>query len=66
MILGTLEDERQFDEIIADLWVTSEGNEEFRAGLDRLGERLLRAKQAYTEQRELDDRLFGDAFGVRS
>jgi len=66
MILGTMDEDKQFEEIIADLWISSDSNAQFRNALDQLGERLLRAKEAYIAQRELDDRLFGETFGVKS
>lgn len=62
MILGNLETEREFDDLVADLWAQSRDEEEFRRRMEELGERLLAAKEAYIWQREYDDRLFGDKF----
>jgi hypothetical protein len=62
MILGNLDEEREFEDVVADLWAESSDLADFRARLEALGDRLLAAKQAYFEQREHDDRLFGDRF----
>jgi SNF2 family DNA or RNA helicase len=62
MILGNLDEEREFEDVVADLWAESSDLADFRARLERLGDRLLEAKQAYFAQREHDDRLFGDRF----
>jgi SNF2 family DNA or RNA helicase len=62
MILGNLEDEREFQDVIADLWVESTDNDDFARRMEDLGNRLLAAKEAYLEQRSHDDKLFGDRF----
>jgi SNF2 family DNA or RNA helicase len=62
MILGNLEEEREFEDLIADLWGASADLEDFRRRMEELGERLLAAKEAYLRQRSHDERLFGDRF----
>ena len=62
MILGNLEDEREFPEVVADLWVGSADAGDFARRMETLGEQLLAAKQAYFAQRSHDDRLFGNQF----
>ncbi len=62
MILGNLEEEREFQDVVADLWAESADTEDFSRRIDELGDRLLEAKRAYFEQRALDDRLFGNRF----
>jgi SNF2 family DNA or RNA helicase len=62
MILGNLEDEREFPEVIADLWAASADTDDFGRRMEELGDRLLQAKAAYLEQARHDDRLFGDRF----
>jgi hypothetical protein len=62
MILGNLDEEREFEDVVADLWAESDDLADFRARMEQLGERLLAAKRAYLEQRAHDDRLFGDRF----
>jgi SNF2 family DNA or RNA helicase len=62
MILGNLDDEREFQDVVADLWITSADGDDFARRIDELGERLLEAKRAYLAQRSHDDRLFGNYF----
>lgn len=60
MILGNLDEEKEFEDLVTDLWMQSQDPLRFRSELDRLGDRLLAAKQAYLEQRAYEDRLFGE------
>lgn len=62
MILGNLSNERDFPDIVMDIWVRSAGEKELREGFDRLGEDLKRAKERYLESKELDEKLFGEEF----
>jgi SNF2 family DNA or RNA helicase len=62
MILGNLEDDREFQDVVGDLWAESADQDDFARRIDDLGERLLEAKRAYFEQRTLDDKLFGNRF----
>ncbi len=62
MILGNLDDEREFQDVVADLWAESADGDDFARRMDALGDRLLEAKRAYLRQRSHDDRLFGDRF----
>jgi SNF2 family DNA or RNA helicase len=62
MILGNLEDDREFQEVVADLWAESGDASEFARRMEELGNRLVTAKEAYLQQRGLDDRLFADRF----
>jgi SNF2 family DNA or RNA helicase len=62
MILGNLDEEREFQDVIADLWAESADLGDFNRHMEELGNRLLAAKEAYLQQRSHDDRLFGDRF----
>ena len=62
MVLGNLDEEREFQEVIADVWSASQDESDVARRMDELGERLLAAKNSYFEQRKHDDRLFGDRF----
>jgi SNF2 family DNA or RNA helicase len=62
MILGNLEDEREFDEVVTDLWGASSDTDDFARRMEALGNRLLAAKNAYVRQRSHDDKLFGNRF----
>jgi len=62
MILGNLEDEREFQDVVADLWAESSDQDDFKQRIEELGDRLLDAKRTYFEQRAVDDKLFGSRF----
>jgi SNF2 family DNA or RNA helicase len=62
MILGNLDDEQEFQEVVADLWAESSDGGDFAKRMEELGDRLLAAKAAYFQQRQQDDRLFGNQF----
>jgi SNF2 family DNA or RNA helicase len=62
MILGNLDDEREFEDVVADLWAESADDDDFARRIDALGERLLQAKEEYIRSRAHDDRLFGNRF----
>ena len=62
MILGNLDEEREFQDVVADLWAESADLDDFARRMDELGDRLLEAKRAYFEQRSHDDKLFGNRF----
>jgi hypothetical protein len=62
MILGNLDDEREFEEMVGDLWAESNDADDFARRMEELGNRLLAAKEAYVRQRTHDDRLFGNRF----
>jgi SNF2 family DNA or RNA helicase len=62
MILGQLEDERDFEEIVMDVWTQAHTLEETAAGFGRLGDSLAQAREAYQRTREYDEALFGEDF----
>ncbi len=62
VLLGNLDEEKEFEHVVADLWVQARDTAGFRDALDRLGDRLMAAKTAYLQQRALDERLFSGQF----
>ena len=62
MILGRIRGERDFADIIYDIWVNAESEAERKKSFDDLGTRLKRAKTGYLKTRDLDDKLFGDTY----
>jgi SNF2 family DNA or RNA helicase len=62
MILGNLDDEKEFEDMIADEWAAANDADEFTARMEVLGNRLLAAKAAYFRQRTQDEKLFGNRF----
>ena len=61
-ILGNLDDDREFQDVVVDLWAESDDLDDFSRRVDTLGDRILEAKKTYLEQRKQDDRLFGNRF----
>ena len=62
MILGYLEDERNFDRIVMDVWTQAGTPEEEAAGFEQLGDVLAQARETYQHTREYDEALFGEDF----
>ena len=62
MILGNLDEEREFEDVVADLWAESDDMGDFRKRMEHLGDRLLQAKADYQEQQAHDNKIFGDRF----
>jgi SNF2 family DNA or RNA helicase len=64
MILGQLSDERDFEDLLLDIWIQSQTAEELDSGYNRLGEMLVSARQAHQKIQEYDDALFGNDFSA--
>jgi SNF2 family DNA or RNA helicase len=62
MILGSLAEDQEFEDMVAELWVQTDTTQDFQQAMERLGERLVAAKQRYLEQRAYEDTLFGERF----
>jgi SNF2 family DNA or RNA helicase len=62
MILGNLDEEREFEDVVADLWAESYDMGDFRGRMEELGDRLLKAKGEYQKQQAHDKKIFGDRF----
>jgi len=62
-ILGEVEQEREFAELVFDAWI--ETTEQDRpSAFDHLGERIIDAKRKYEAVKALDERLFGEDFAT--
>ncbi len=63
-ILGELEEERDFAELVLDAWLatTETGAGKAGEGFDALGDRVTKARRQYEDVKVLDDALFGEAF----
>ncbi|HAP93805.1 MAG TPA: helicase SNF2 [Desulfotomaculum sp.] len=57
MILGNLKEKKDFEDIIMDIWSRAASEEELKAGMEKLGQQLMVAKEHYLAVKELDDRL---------
>ena len=62
MILGRVRGEKEFSELVFDIWLDSQSPEERNHSFTKLGTRLKRAKTGYEKTRELDGKLFGDSY----
>jgi len=61
-ILGNLDEEREFEDIVLDLWVNAPSAAAAREAFDQLGEQLVEARRKYLEAKSYDDALFGADF----
>jgi len=64
MILGNLADERDFEDLVMDIWIRSRTPQELEVGMEALGNELAQAGQAYQTMRQYGEALFGDDFAV--
>jgi SNF2 family DNA or RNA helicase len=64
MILGRVETEQEFGDLVYEIWVRNPDENERRRAFDLLGSRLQRAHLAYEKSKELDEKLFGEDFGL--
>ena len=62
MILGRIRGEKEFSDMVYEIWVNSKTPEDRKDSFDNLGTLLKRAKTGYGKTRELDDKLFGDTY----
>ena len=63
-ILGTLDDSRDFAEIVMDLWISGRESGEVDQAFDSLAGRLLEAKKQHLKTQGLDNSLFARDFEV--
>ena len=64
MILGQLSDERDFEDLLLDIWVQSQSAAELQSGFEKLGATLVSARQMHQKTQEYDDALFGEDFAA--
>ncbi|MDQ7782143.1 MAG: SNF2-related protein [Desulfomonilaceae bacterium] len=64
MILGRLQDERDFSDLVFEIWVKHRDDATRSEAFRDLGARLQRAKRAYEKSKDLDEKLFHEDFGV--
>lgn len=62
MILGRLKEEKDFSEMIYDIWVNSISEKERETAFGQLGSRLVKLKTGYQNSKELDEKLFGENY----
>lgn len=59
MILGRIQDEKDFSDMVYDIWINSLSEKEREQGFGQLAVRLKRSKAQYEKTRALDEKLFG-------
>ncbi|MBN1945124.1 MAG: DEAD/DEAH box helicase [Bradymonadales bacterium] len=64
LLIGALEDEREFGERVYEVYARSTEEEDIQEGFDRLAETLLRAHDHLRRVQQADSLIFGDELGV--
>ncbi|MBM4136325.1 MAG: ATP-dependent helicase [Nitrospira sp.] len=63
-ILGYLGEDKDFEDIIMEIWLKSGDNEKLKKGFGHLGNDLLNAKQKYLNTKVIDNEIFGDDYEI--
>ncbi|MBU2262503.1 MAG: DEAD/DEAH box helicase [Proteobacteria bacterium] len=63
-ILGHLEEEGDFDDLILDIWMRSADREGMKEHFGKLGDDLVAAKQNYLKTQALDREIFGEDYEI--
>ncbi|MBN3881520.1 MAG: DEAD/DEAH box helicase family protein [Nostoc sp. JL34] len=61
-ILGNVDDEFDFSEIVMDIWIKHQVKPELDTAFEQLADNLLKAKNQYQQIQELDEQIFGEDF----
>ena len=62
MIMGRVRDDKNFSDMVYDIWTNSVLKKEREQGFDQLAARLKRSKTQYEKTRALDAKLFGENY----
>ena len=63
-LLGYLGEEREFEDIVMEIWMRSRNHEEARSRFEVFGQDLVKAKADYLESKELDREIFAEDYEV--
>jgi SNF2 family DNA or RNA helicase len=63
-ILGHLEKEEDFEDLVMGIWLKSANDGEIKAGFEKLGEDLVKAKNEYLKAKFFDDGIFGEDYEI--
>ena len=63
-LLGYLGEEREFDDIVMEIWLRSHNHEEAQSRFETFGQDLVKAKSDYLKSKELDREVFGEDYEV--
>ncbi len=61
-ILGYLGEDKEFEDIIMEIWLNSSNQEGLKGGFEQLGVDLIKAKNEYLKAKTLDDEIFGQDY----
>lgn len=64
MILGRIRGEKEFSDMVYDIWVQSDSDAERKKRFDQLAGRLKRNKASYEKTKTLDQKLFGENYEI--
>lgn len=64
MVLGQIDDERDFEDLLVDAWLGAQNAEDLRANFAQLGDKLVEARKAHQKTQEYDEALFGEDFSA--
>ncbi len=63
-ILGHLGEERDFEDIIMEIWLKSKDEDALKEGFDKLGSEMVNAKSEYVKSKALDEEIFGEDYEI--
>lgn len=63
-ILGYLGEDKEFENVILDIWIKNSGQDAINKGFEDLGSKLAKAKTDYLKSTELDKEVFGEDYEV--
>lgn len=63
-ILGYLGEDKEFENVILDIWIKNSGQDAINKGFEELGSKLAKAKTDYLKSTELDKEVFGEDYEV--
>lgn len=63
-ILGHLEKEEDFEDLVVGIWLRSTDEAELSAGFEKLGEDLVKAKKQYLKAKAFDHEIFGEDYEI--
>ncbi len=63
-ILGHLEKEEDFQDLVMGIWLNSSNDGELKAGFEKLGDDLVKAKNEYLKAKSFDDEIFSEDYEI--
>ncbi len=61
-IIGHIDEDRDFEEIIMEIWMNNKDEKSLKEGFDQFGNELMAAKNEYLRAKELDEEIFGEDY----